>query len=97
MLTVPPSSNTSHSPNLLGAHRYTISDGIVRPLGSLADGIAPIKLGAKGEPTLPLRSKKRSYPFVQPQNRFTTRKRGNSDLRFLRVPSRKVVRRCRSF
>ena len=88
MPKVPPSSNTSHSPNLLGAHRYTIYDGIVRPSGSLADGIAPIKLGAKGEPILPLRNKKRSYPFVQPQKRISTLKCGYPDLRFLRVPSR---------
>lgn len=93
MSRIVPKATNVFSPNLLGAHRYTIFDGIVRPSGSLADGIAHIRLGAKGEPTLPLRCKKRTYPFVQPQNRLTTRKRGNSDLSFLRVPSRKVVRR----
>lgn len=36
MPKVPPSSNTSHSPNLLGAHRYTIFDGIVRSPKGLA-------------------------------------------------------------
>ena len=94
--TVPKATNV-FPPNLLGAHRYTIFDGIVRSPKGLADGIAPIKLGAKGEATLPLRCKKRTYPIVQPQNSFTTKSRGKSDLRFLRVPSRKVVRRCRSF
>lgn len=91
-----PKATNALSPNLLGAHN-TIFDGIVRPSGSLADGIAPIKLGAKGEATLPLRCKKRTYPIVQLQNSFTTKSRGKSDLRFFRVPSRKVVRRCRSF
>lgn len=46
-----PKATNALSPNLLGAHRYTIFDGIVRPSGSLADGIAPIKLGAKGAVT----------------------------------------------
>ena len=94
--TIPKTAN-AFPPNLLGAHRYTIYDGIVRPSGSLEDGIAPIKLGAKWEPTLPLRCKKRIYPFVQPQKRISILKCSYPELRFLRVPIRKVVRRCRSF
>ena len=81
------------SPNLLGAHRYTTA----RVVCALSEGSCrlhcPQKPWAKGENTFPLRSKKRSYPFVQPQKRIPTKKCGYPDLRFLRVPTRKVVRR----
>jgi hypothetical protein len=89
---VPTTSTTSHSPNLLGAHRYTT----LRVVCALSEGSCrrhcPHSAWAKGEPTLPLRSKRRSYPFVQPQKRISTIGRGYPDLRFLRVPIRKGVR-----
>ena len=45
------------SPNLLGAHRYTIFDGIVRSPRGLADGIAHIKHGQQGKIHFPYGTK----------------------------------------
>ncbi len=42
-----PKATNALSPNLLGAHRYTIFDGIVRPSGSLAERHCPYKARGK--------------------------------------------------
>lgn len=80
------------SPNLLGAHRYTTA----RVVCALSEGPCrrhcPQKPWAKGKKLSPS-EQKCSYPFVQPQKRIPTKKCGYPDLRFLRVPTRKVVRR----
>ena len=84
-----PKATNVFPPNLLGAHRYTT----LRMVCALSEGSCrrhcPQKPWAKGETTFPLRSRKRSYPLVQPQNRINSVKRVNPDLRFLRVPHRK--------
>ena len=89
MPKVTPSSNTSHSPNLLGAHRYTTLRMVCASFGESCRRHCPQKPWAKGETTFPLRCKKRTYPLVQPQNSINSVKRVNPDLRFLRVPRRR--------
>ena len=77
------------SPNLLGAHRYTTLRMVCASFGESCRRHCPQKPWAKGETTFPLRCKKRTYPLVQPQNIITTKRRGNPELRFLRVTNRK--------
>ena len=57
-----PKAMKRSSPNLFGAHRYTIYDGMCALRGVLRTADCP--WWAIGEATLPLRCKERTYPFV---------------------------------
>ena len=86
-----PKTAREDSPEFSGAHRYTILRMVRAPFGESCRRHCSYRSRAKGDVTLPLQHKERAYPFVQSQNSITTVKRGNPDLRFFRVLSRKVV------
>ena len=62
MRRVPTNSNTSHSPNLLGAHRCTIFDGTCALPRVSCRGRCPCCEWAIGESTIPLRRKRQRLP-----------------------------------
>ena len=51
------------SPNLLGAHRYTIFDGTCALPGDSCGGHCPCRACPKGEATLPLRRRNKRLPY----------------------------------
>ena len=71
--------NTSFPPNLLGAHRYTISDGMCALPGDSCGGHCPCCACPKGEATLPLRRRKKRLPYC------TLTDHDNDELRRYRV------------
>lgn len=60
--TVPTTAN-AFSPNLLGAHRYTISDGTCALPGDSCGGHCPCCACPKGKAALSLRRRKKCLPY----------------------------------
>ena len=78
-------------PNLLGAHRYTIFDGMCALPRVSCREPCPYRTWATGEALLPLRHKIRAYPIENPQRDFYGQGNNVISLRILRVPAGKVV------
>ncbi len=92
MRRVPTKSNNSHSPNLLGAHRYTISDGTCA-LPRVSCGVhCPCCPCAIGAVPLPLQREGQRLPHHPSSGRHRNRTRGYEVLRIVRLPEQNKSR-----
>ena len=78
--------NTSFSPNLLGAHRCTISDGTCALPRVSCGGRCPWCPCAIGAVTLPLQRKRRRLPHHPSSNRNNRTTHGYGVTRIVRLP-----------
>ena len=81
--------NTSFPPNLLGAHRYTIYDGMCALPGDSCGGHCPCCACPKGEDTLPLRRRKKRLPYCPLTDHDNVELRRYRALRALRAAERR--------
>ena len=80
---------TSFPPNLLGAHRYTISDGMCALPGDSCGGHCPCCACPKGEATLPLRRRRKRLPYCPLTDHDNVELRRYRALRALRAAERR--------
>ena len=83
--------NTSFPPNLLGAHRYTISDGMCALPGDSCGGHCPCLACPKEEATLPLRRRKKRLHYCPLTGHENVERRRYRALRALRVAERRLA------
>ena len=86
MTRVPTNSTTSHSPNLLGAHRCTISDGTCALPRVSCGGRCPCSPCAIGAAVLPLQRKEQRLPHRSSSSRHIHSSRGYEVTRIVRLP-----------
>ena len=86
MTRVPTIPTTSHSPNLLGAHRCTIFDGTCALPRVSCGGRCPCCPCAIGEFIIPLQRKKQRLPHVSSSSRHSHPTRGYEVTRIVRLP-----------
>ena len=83
---VPTISTTSHSPNLLGAHRCTISDGTCALPRVSCGGRCPCCPCAIGAAVLPLQRREQRLPHRSSSSRHSHPSRGYEVTRIVRLP-----------
>ena len=83
---VPTISTTSHSPNLLGAHRCTISYGTCALPRVSCGGRCPCCPCAIGESTIPLQRREQRLPHRSSSSRHSHPTRGYEVTRIVRLP-----------
>lgn len=81
--------NTSFPPNLLGAHRYTIFDGMCALPGDSCGVHCPCCACPKGEATLPLRRRRKRLPYCPLTDHDNVELRRYRALRALRAAERR--------
>ena len=86
MTRVPTIPATSFSPNLLGAHRCTISDGTCALPRVSCGGRCPCCSCAIGEFIIPLQRKKQRLPHVSSSSRHSYPTRGYDVTRIVCLP-----------
>ena len=87
-----PKATNVFSPNLLGERTYHPSDGMCALRGVLQTALPTKAVGKRGK-YLSTSEQKTLLPLCATSEKDTHKKCGYPDLRFLRVPTRKVVRR----
>ena len=85
MNRVPTNSTTSHSPNLLGAHRCTIYDGTCALPRVSCGGRCPCCPCAIGAAVLPLQRKEQRLPHRSSSSRHIHSARGYEVTRIIRL------------
>ena len=86
--TVPTTANV-FPPNLLGAHRYTISDGMCALPGDSCGGHCPCLACPKGKAALSLRRRKKRLPYCSLTVHDNVELRRYRRLRALRAAERR--------
>jgi hypothetical protein len=86
MRRVPTNSNTSHSPNLLGAHRCTIFDGTCALPRVSCGGRCPCCPCAIGAAVLPLQRREQRLPHHSSSSHHSHPTRDYEVTRIVRLP-----------